>query len=1406
METMMAGFDTHFVAQQQASSDSDSDSDSSDGGPAASAAAPDDSDSDASPYAASAAAAGADDDDGDDDDDDSDSSEPDQAAAAASFDEAAHAPRKGAGWSSFDIPDEFKRRSGRERKQTSTYTVAAESPTPRGRAAAKRGRAKGKAKQSYDSDESEDSSSEDSDDYAPKKKRRGAKGKQKPARARGTGRSNAVQSYNEDSDMDEDERAYEREQKLKKSKLQAAVEDPDVELQAGDIIDKVLDHKYWSRLQEGVINIETDGRTAALVLGPEIPKNMVDTTSGTDHLMFLVKWKGWSHIHNTWNSMEDLSKYHGYKKLQTYLKKLDEQEEVYAMWPEEEQEAFDAERTMELELLESHVNVERICAHREAVRDGGGHTEFFAKWEGLNYDEATWEGIDDIATRMNNPFDVPSKQMPIQDKIDEYHKRKEHFVKPKDRYSAFSNPARRVQRDTVRKYDKQPEWLQNGELRAYQLEGINWLYMQWCKNTNTILADEMGLGKTLQTVSFLSILFYQRKIPGPFLLVVPLITVDAWRREFAKWVPDMNVIVYVGNKAARQRVEEYEFYHLGTHGVRTRTPAFHVLITTYDMILADSTVLKQFQWEFLAIDEAHRLKNQDSKLYQVLNDFTTANRLLITGTPLQNDMQELWTLLHFLEPTKFDDSEDFEEQYGNLSGDGAERVMQLHKTLKPHLLRREKKDAEKALPPKSYRVVRISNSPMQKKFYKDVLSKNFAELHRGVKGKKPSLLNIVLELKKVCNHPYLFESSGYQGRIVDMSPRSMSRARANAESRKEAIIRSSGKMIFLEKILAQLRATGHRVLIFSQMVRVLNILEDYLKLKGYPFQRIDGSTPKQKRFQSMDHYNEPGSKDFVFLLSTRAGGLGINLATADTVIIYDSDWNPQNDLQAESRAHRIGQKLPVIVYRLVAKQTVEEDILARAKAKLVQSELVISGMDTGAKTGKGAVSSKFDAKELNSILQFGASELFKKGDNEEEDEAKAVESIASEIDMDDLLARPSYETAKNEETPGEGGSALMSSFNTVDFDENFWEKTIAAEDQEKAKELEEQEKLKDIVEHDRKREKVSYNEDEAFGGGGGGGDDDDSDDDIFEDGLKGRKQKEDLGKGLGRCLNAAQKKQFVHAFRKFAMTERIDSILKDAELEVDSDGREELVKMADELLSECKRRKQKMEAEASRPTASPVEGEPAPAKEAPPTSNTVPFCGLKVSVKDLIMRRKDMQFLKKHVETTSAAEAAKKGQPPEKGDPLAPDFDPLLYRMRLKSSGQSMNPVGKALSQVQWTEATDAMILLATHIYGWSSFDKARADPRMSILESKIPPDSMRDIAMGASKLPKKEVVLKRVTSLIKALKGQEKQEKMRRRIAANGGPSPPGRSNSDPTKKVRVPLSTHFSCSLSFSLSFFCL
>lgn len=821
----------------------------------------------------------------------------------------------------------------------------------------------------------------------------------------------------------------------------------------------------------------------------------------------------------------------------------------------------------------------------------------------------------------------------------------------------------------------------------------------------------------------------------------------------------MDAIVYLGPKTARQRIQEYEFYQAGKTGVRTRRPAFNVLITTYEILVMDKSVLGKFNWEFLAIDEAHRLRNLNSKLFEALAEFNCANRLLITGTPLQNNMQELWALLHFLMPSQFDDLDSFKKQFGDLSGDGV--VSKLHTLLKPHLLRREKKAAEKDLPPKSYRVVRVLNSPMQKKYYKWILNKNFVELSKGVKGKKPSLLNIVIELKKVCNHPFLFENSGYQGSIVDMSPRSMAAAKKNATQRVRDLVRHSGKMIFLDKMLDKLKATGHRVLIFSQMVRVLNILEDYLKLKGLAYQRIDGGTPKQKRFQAMDHFNAEGSNDFVFLLSTRAGGLGINLATADTVIIYDSDWNPQNDLQAESRAHRIGQKAPVIVYRLVAKQSVEEDILERAKRKLVMSEAVISGMDTSSVLQIDTRSSKatqFSTGELHSILQFGASELFK--EDPEEDDAAAIEKIASGVDLDALLVRPSHDTAKNDEDltgMASDQSGLLSSFNVTDFDENFWEKTISEEDQQKARE-EDTNQTGDILTGARaSRKQINYAQD--------GTNQIDADADPFEDGewreFKKASNVQDLAPPVS-CLSERQLKSFIKAFKKFAMSERMAEILREADLQVDSVGSAELTALADALITACKKRTALMAAAPSSPEDID--------SDTPKDNAVIRFCGLNVNATDFLMRRKDMQFLaKQHARLVP-------------NDSNADEY--ACFRLATKVVLKS-----KALEVVGWNSLDDSMLLLGTFKYGWSSFDACRSDSRLQ-LQDKIPPDSSKDL-VASSRLPKKELLLKRVTSLLKSMKGELKAAKRRadaeQRGLGNGGKSSPLHTNASAAVKKKA-------------------
>uniref|UniRef100_A0A0N5APN4 Chromodomain-helicase-DNA-binding protein 1 n=1 Tax=Syphacia muris TaxID=451379 RepID=A0A0N5APN4_9BILA len=838
---------------------------------------------------------------------------------------------------------------------------------------------------------------------------------------------------------------------------------------------------------------------------------------------FLIKWAGWSHLHNTWESEASLKTVNakGMKKIDNYLKRLREIEEWKRTADKEYIEFLDCEQEMNEELFEQYKIVERVIAH-QVSRDKGDEdgVEYYIKWSGLPYSECTWEDSHLIARR-------------YQDKIDDY-------------YARYKNP--KIPNKTCPALKKRPKFKKledvsfllklgdtDHELRDYQLEGVNWMLHAWTKENSVILADEMGLGKTIQGIAFLSALFHIHEVYGPFLVVVPLSTMAAWQREFENWAHDLNVVTYMGDATSRDYIRQYEMFVAGSKRIKV-----NVVLTTYEILLKDKTFLGAYDWAVLAVDEAHRLKNDESLLYRCLFDFSTNFRLLITGTPLQNSLKELWALLHFIMPLRFESWSDFEREHHDSDH---KAIASLHRKLEPFLLRRVKKDVEKSLPfmklkrlLKVEQILRVDMTAQQKQYYKWILTKNYKELSKGVKGSINGFVNLIMELKKCCNHASLV--------------RPYDNFEQGASARLQQLLKSSGKLILLDKLLCRLHETGHRVLIFSQMVMMLDIVQEYLQLRRFPSQRLDGSMRADLRKAALDHFNAEGSSDFCFLLSTRAGGLGINLATADTVIIFDSDWNPQNDLQAMSRAHRIGQKKQVNIYRLVTKGSVEEEIVERAKRKLVLDHLVIQRMDTTGRTVLSKSNSAngtvpFEKHELAAILKFGAEELFKEKEGEEQE---------PEVDIDNILQGAETRECDQLDT----GSELLNAFKyanfAIDEEKDNWEDIIPEEDRKKVEEEEREKAEKDLFLGPRNRTKVFYSDDEG----------------SDEERRRRNKKKGIFG------FTDTEIRRFVKSFRKFATPlTRLEAIAQDAELEEHS--KNELEQLANELLQGCQKAQEEYE-------------------------------------------------------------------------------------------------------------------------------------------------------------------------------------------------------------------------------------
>lgn len=563
-------------------------------------------------------------------------------------------------------------------------------------------------------------------------------------------------------------------------------------------------------------------------------------------------------------------------------------------------------------------------------------------------------------------------------------------------------------------------------LRPFQIEGVNWLTFQWWRLRSAILADEMGLGKTATVITSIAKLV-EKKV-WPHLILVPNSTILNWMREFQTWAPQVRAVPYYGDAASREIIRNYEIFQSGTTSGQTRLK-LHVLVTTYDTFLTKvewATVFKApTRWETLVVDEGQRLKNNASLLFQRLNTINIGHRVLMTGTPLNNNLRELFNLMNFVDPVNWPDVEELEREYHQDVLTLAQ-VTELHEKLKPYFLRRTKEVLK--LPHKHEIIVPVSLSKLQKGIYKSLIESNLTLLNTlissGPKTKvsKTNLRNILMQSRKCVQHPYLVDN--------DLEPT----AQSNEEMHRQ-LIDASGKLKFLEIALANLKARGRRVLLFSQFVIALDIIEDFIVGLGYKFLRLDGDLKASLRQKDIDKFNAPGSDYFIYLLSTRAGGVGINLATADTVIIFDPDFNPHQDAQAVARSHRFGQVNPVIVLRLMSITGPEKKIMHSGKKKLLLDHVIVQSMEE-----------EEPAEDLETMLLSGAKGLFEGGEDND--------IIYTEADVNMMIENAIKEASKPREEVTEASgltfefaqiwesSGPATNENEPEVDMDFWAKKM----------------------------------------------------------------------------------------------------------------------------------------------------------------------------------------------------------------------------------------------------------------------------------------------------------------------------------------------------------------------------
>ncbi|KAB8342853.1 hypothetical protein FH972_022451 [Carpinus fangiana] len=598
------------------------------------------------------------------------------------------------------------------------------------------------------------------------------------------------------------------------------------------------------------------------------------------------------------------------------------------------------------------------------------------KYKGLGYEDAVWET-------------VPSPE--DGDRWNDFVVAYEDWVTgryvriPKSKPLKMRLEKARVQGFSAMEKTKQPGNLTGGELMGYQLEGLNWLFYKWFSRANAILADEMGLGKTIQVIGLLATLVQDFNC-FPFLIVVPNSTCPNWRREIKQWAPSLRAVAYYGSAVSRDMAYKYEMYPEASKELRC-----HVVVTSYDAAADDSCrrFFRGVPWQGMIVDEGQRLKNDQGLLYAALTALKAPFKLLLTGTPLQNNARELFNLLQFLDDSF--NAQALELEYAELT---KHNVPQLHDMIRPFFLRRTKAQVLTFLPPMAQIILPVSMSLVQRKLYMSILAKN-PDLIRAIfdpsktlkQGEKANLNNILMQLRKCLCHPFVYSQ--------DIEDRQASAALLHRN-----LVEASSKLQLLEILLPKLKERGHRVLIFSQFLDMMDIIEDFLDGLALEHLRLDGNVGSLQKQKRIDEFNAPDSTVFAFVLSTRAGGVGINLATADTVIILDPDFNPHQDIQALSRAHRIGQKNKVLCFQLMTRSSAEEKIVQIGRRKMALDHVIVEQMDADEDQGV----------DVESVLRHGVADLL---------DETVTDIKYDDASVDKLLDRSQIENTK----AGEDNSA-----------------------------------------------------------------------------------------------------------------------------------------------------------------------------------------------------------------------------------------------------------------------------------------------------------------------------------------------------------------------------------------------